>query len=175
MGNCSKRAYKVQCCMFIGKWHSLQQLNCMRLVLRKFSSPVVMFHHSVQALCFFYMWGRDTKLNDNSSLDPVITKRYPSTRWKFMPQLHNAAHRLSAGCCENALVNPNWHTEPSKTRQWAAYMGNLPLIYYSEHSLGCSSHRNVTEISKHSSMHLKRNLQILKATVFFLFFRFLSS
>lgn len=63
----------------------------------------------------------------------------------------------------------------AKPAQWAAYMGNLPLIYYSEHSLGCSSHRNVTEISKHSSMHLKRNLQILKATVFFLFFRFLSS
>lgn len=123
MGNCSKRAYKVQCCMFIGKWHSLQQLNCMRLVLRKFSSPVVMFHHSVQALCFFYMWGRDTKLNDNSSLDPVITKRYPSTRWKFMPQLHNAAHRLSAGCCENALLNPNWHTEPSKTRTMSCIHG----------------------------------------------------
>jgi hypothetical protein len=86
----------------------------MTLVLRKFSSPVVMFHHSVQALCFFYMWGRDTKLNDNSSLDPMITKRYPSTRWKFMLQLHNAAHRLSAGCCENVLVNPNWHTEPTK-------------------------------------------------------------
>lgn len=160
MGNCSKRAYKVQCCMFIGKWHSLQQLNCMRLVLRKFSSPVVMFHHSVQALCFFYMWGRDTKLNDNSSLDPVITKRYPSTRWKFMPQLHNAAHRLSAGCCENALLNLIGIRSQAKPGQWAAYMGNLPLIYYSEHSLGCSSHRNVTEISKHSSMHLKRNLQI---------------
>lgn len=175
MGNCSKRAYKVQCCMFIGKWHSLQQLNCMRLVLRKFSSPVVMFHHSVQALCFFYMWGRDTKLNDNSSLDPVITKRYPSTDGN----LCHSFTMLLTGFQQDAVRTP-WLIligirSQAKPGQWAAYMGNLPLIYYSEHSLGCSSHRNVTEISKHSSMHLKRNLQILKATVFFLFFRFLSS
>ena len=123
MGNCSKRACRVQSCMFIGKWHPLRQLNCMTLDLRKFSSPLVMFHHPVQALCFFYMRGHDTKLNDNSSLDPMITKRYPSTLKKFMPQDHNAVLPSSAGCCENGLLNPNWHTESHKMEQCGADMG----------------------------------------------------